>query len=220
MLLLKNKFAHIALWMFLAPVIILGAYVFSIIWRVSIAEQEVFGRSDLIHPGQQAHFDEPPVPPYWGQPTYSIKHNGNKIVVFRQKINGYQHMYGSVLADFELGTRLSKALFVANEWAEFTCDFNGVSTENLMDRRKDLANNKLGRKLGELARQKGLHGAAAEQFLKDTCVVAMDHPEFLPHFMDIRWLTIGDEASLGCRCLPKRNIFNTLCRPFRYFKRS
>jgi hypothetical protein len=202
-----------------APILLLAAYVLSVIWRVSLAEQQVFGRSDLIRVGQTREFNQPPVPPYWGQPTYSCLYHGQKLVVFRQKINGYQHMYGSALADLELGTRLSKLLFAANEWAEFLFDFNGVSTEDLMDRRKDLANNKLGRKLGEAARQKGLRGAAAEEYLKDLSVTAMDHPEFLPYFVDVCWLVIGDEASQGCRYLPKRNIFNWLSKPFRVFKR-
>jgi hypothetical protein len=202
-----------------APILILAAYVLSVIWRVSLAEQQVFGRSDLIRFGLTREFNQPPVPPYWGQPTYNVQYHGKKIVVFRQKINGYQHMYGSALADLELGTRLSKLLFAANEWAEYTFDYNGVSTEDLMDRRKDLANNRLGRKLGELARQKGLRGAAAEEYLKDMCVTAMDHPEFLAYYVDVRWLALGDEASLGCRYLPKRNIFNWLSKPFRVFKR-
>lgn len=202
-----------------SPILILAAYVLSVIWRVSLAQQQIFGRSELIKFAQSRDFNQKPVPPYWGQPTYSVLYHGKKIVVFRQKINGFQHMYGSALADFELGTRLSKALFAANEWAEFIFDYNGVSTEDLMDRRKDLANNKLGRKLGELARQKGLHGKAAEEYLKDLSVAAMDHPEFLPYFVDIRWLSLGDEASLGCPYLPKRNIFNWIAKPFRTFNR-
>jgi hypothetical protein len=202
-----------------APIIVIGVYVVSVIWRVSLAEQEVFGRSDLIKFATSRDFNEAPVPPYWGQPTYSVSYKGKNIVVFRQKINGYQHMFGSALADLELGPRLSKLLFAANEWAEFCCDYNGVSTEDLMDRRKDLANNRLGRKLGEAARQKGLTGAAAEEFLKDLSVTAMDHPDFLPYFVDRRWLALGDEASLGCPYLPKRNIFNTLSKPFRIFAR-
>jgi hypothetical protein len=200
-----------------APVLIVAVYVLSVIWRVSLAEQQVFGRSELIKMGSSRDFDQPPVLPYFGQKTYTVQYHGTKIVVFRQKINGYQHMYGSALADFELGTRLAKLLFAANEWAEFCCDYNGVSIEDLMDRRKDLANNRLGRKLGEVARQKGLTGAAAEEYLKDLSVTAMDHPEFLPYFVDRRWLALGDEASLGCPYLPKRNIFNTLIKPFRKF---
>jgi hypothetical protein len=202
-----------------APILVIGVYVVSVIWRVSLAEQQVFGRSDLIKFTTSRDFNEAPVPPYWGQPTYSVSYHDKKIVVFRQKINGYQHMFGSALADLELGPRLSKLLFAANEWAEFCCDYNGVSTEDLMDRRKDLANNKLGRKLGEDARQKGLTGSSAEEYLKNLSVTAMDHPEFLPHFMDRRWLALGDEASLGCPYLPKRNVFNTLVKPFRVFAR-
>ena len=203
----------------LAPILVIGVYVVSVIWRVSLAEQQVFGRSELIRFATSRDFNEPPVLPYWGQPTYSVIHNGKKIIVFRQKINGYQHMFGSALVDLEIGPRLSKLLFAANEWAEFCCDFNGVSTADLMDRRKDLANNRLGRKLGEAARQKGLTGAAAEEYLKELSVIAMDHPEFLPYYVDIRWLALGDEASLGCPYLPKRNIFNPLSKPFRIFAR-
>ncbi|MBK7750127.1 MAG: hypothetical protein QG625_4143 [Cyanobacteriota bacterium erpe_2018_sw_39hr_WHONDRS-SW48-000098_B_bin.30] len=198
-----------------APVAILAIYVVSVIWRVSLAQQEIFGRSELIKFGYGREFNEPAQSPYWGQPTYTIQYGDKQIVVFRQKINGFQHMYGSALADFELGPRLSRDLFAANEWAEYCFDFNGVSTEDLMDRRKDLANNKLGRKIGELARQKGLHGAAAEAFIVDTSVKCMDHPEFLPYYVDMRWLALGDEASLGCPYLPKRNIFNWLSKPFR-----
>jgi len=195
-------------------ILILAAYVLSIIWRVSLAEDDIFGRSELIKISNGRNFDQPPREPYWGQPTYTVLYRGKEIVVFKQKINGYQHMYGSALADFEIGTRLSRLLFAANEWAEYCCDYNGVSGADLMDRKKDLANNKLGRKLGELARQRGLQGTAAEGFLKDICVQAMDHPEFLPYFVDRRFLALPSEAELGCPYLPKRNIFNTLAKPF------
>ncbi|MBS2008129.1 MAG: hypothetical protein JST01_13865 [Cyanobacteria bacterium SZAS TMP-1] len=199
----------------LIPLMILGAYVLSIIWRVSLAEQDIFGRSELIKLGPSRALSEANETRYMGQPTYRVNYEGKNILVFRQKINGYQHMFGSALADFELGTRLSRLLFAANEWAEFCFDFDGVSTYDLMDRRKDLANDKLGRKIGELARQKRLSGQEAEIFIKNTCIEAMDNPEFLPYFVDRRYLALGTEASLGCPYLPRRNIFNWLHKPFR-----
>jgi hypothetical protein len=66
-----------------APGLLLAAYVLSTIWRVSHAEQQVFGRSDLIRFGQTREFNQAPVPPYWGQPTYSTPYRGKPIVVNR-----------------------------------------------------------------------------------------------------------------------------------------
>src|ERR1700679_3959380 len=81
-------------------------YVVSVLWRVSLAEQEYFGRSCIVplrwHPPP---YSEPPVPGSYGQGTYTYEHNGKLIHVHKQLINGFQHAYGSGLVSYELGAR-------------------------------------------------------------------------------------------------------------------
>ncbi len=197
---------------FLSSFVFLAVYVLSVLWRVSLAEEAVFGCSKLIPIATfQKPLDGPCLPGYPGHHTLTNHFQGRTIVAFNQKINGFQHLYGSALVAFELGEGFSSLLFAANEFAEFCFDFDGVRAEDLLDRRKDLVNNGTGRKLGRRLVTRELRGARAERALIAMSVACMEEaPEFLPHFMDQRLLRAPDEASLGCPFLPKRNLFNWL----------
>ena len=197
---------------FLSSFVLLAGYVLSVLWRVSLAEEAVFGCSKLIPVSTfQRPLDGPCPPGYPGHRTLTNDFQGRSIVAFNQKINGFQHLYGSALVAFELGDAFASLLFAANEFAEFSFDFDGVRAEDLLDRRKDLVNNRTGRKLGRQLAAGHLRGGRAERVLIAMSVTCMEEsPEFLPHFMDQRLLRAPDEASLGCPFLPKRNLFNWL----------
>jgi len=186
---------------------ILGIYVFCIVWRVSIAMHQYYGRSDLI-PFSTSYpkYKEAAVPASFGSPTFTLNPSG--IVVWRQKVNGFQHMYGSALTAFELGDWLADKLFCANEFAEFTFDWNTVQADDLLDRKKDLYNNSLGRAIGIKVRNSGLIGKSAEDEIAKQCFITCEtDPKFLAHFLDPRVRELTEEQ-LGCYCLPKGNLFN------------
>lgn len=70
-------------------------------------------------------------------------------------------MYGSELACVELGEYFSDKLFCLNEFAEYICDC--VESSDLLDRKKDLANNALGRSIGLAIRKGDNTGQKAQQ---------------------------------------------------------
>ncbi|MBX9939173.1 MAG: hypothetical protein K2Y32_07975 [Candidatus Obscuribacterales bacterium] len=150
---------------------------------------------------------------YPGNKTLVNNFEGRDIRAYSQKINGFQHLYGSALVCFELGEESATFLFAANEFVEYAFDYDGVRAEDLLDRRKDLINNRLGRELG--SRLRGVYyGSEAERRLIRLCVEAMETSDkFLPHFVDQRVLKESDEAKLGCPLLPKRNLFNYIWKP-------
>lgn len=201
----KLRIALIAA-IFVTPML-LGLYVFTVVWRVSIAMHEYYGRSDLIPFSMKYQkYKDPPVEGSYGSHTFTLKPSG--IVVWRQKVNGFQHMYGSALAAYDLGEFLADKLFCANEWAEFTCDWNTIQADDLLDRKKDLYNNSLGRKVGVSVRKSGLNGKQAEDEIAKRCFIKCEtDPAFFPHFLDPRVQKLTEEQ-LGCPCLPKGNIFN------------
>lgn len=197
----------------LAPVLILGVYVLSVVWRTSVAMHRYYGRSDLIpFSSKYPKYAEAPVATSYGSPTFKKPNTDGKVIVWRQKVNGFQHMFGSALAAYELGVPVADKLFCANEFAEFTCDWNGVQADDLLDRKKDLANNAIGRKIGARAKAMGLHGREAELYIAESCFDTAEHnPDFLPHFLDPRVASLTEEK-LGCHFLPKQNLFNWLQR--------
>ncbi|MBN9393650.1 MAG: hypothetical protein J0H83_00280 [Candidatus Melainabacteria bacterium] len=142
------------------------SYVVSILWRVSLAEQALYGRSDLIpfslHP---LRCDLPPSEDSHLDTTYRFNRDGQTIVVYTQLINSFQHAYGSALAAYELGDVAADYLFRANEYFEAICWKNSGSLKFYLDTRKDLANNAAGRRVGMMARERGLIGAAADQYM-------------------------------------------------------
>ncbi|MBX9770880.1 MAG: hypothetical protein K2X29_05895, partial [Candidatus Obscuribacterales bacterium] len=190
-------------------VLLIALYVLSIVWRVSVAENEYFGRSELIPlrlPPRK--FDSPPVLTSFGHKTYSFDSPTGRMVVWRQKINGFQHMYGSALACLELGDYCADKLFCMNEFAEYLCDWNGVDPSDLLDRKKDLVNNSLGRSIGLAARKARLKGHQAEEHIVKECILAVNsNPEFLSGYLDPRVLVLSEDR-LGCKFLPERNFFN------------
>lgn len=188
-----------------------GGYVVSIVWRVSVQEQKQFGRSDLIPLSlTPPKYKQEPTPQSFAQKTYQFNRDGHSIIVWRQKLNGFQHMFGSALAAYELGDFMSDKLFCANEFTEYLLDWDGIGTGDLMDRKKDLRNNALGRKIGVLAKEKGLNGSDAETYISKLCADALEtDPNVLSHCLDSHVFTLTQDE-LGCSGLPTKNLFDLL----------
>jgi len=155
-----------------------GCYVLSILWRVSLAEQELYGRSCLITlSAKKFDTSELGTPASFFDNTYSFDRHGKTIHVYKQLINSFQHAYGSALAAFELGSTPADLLFRANEYAEgIVC--GGAGTEPFMlDARKDLYNNSVGREIGIQARSKKLNGADADKFIVAEILQALERTQ-------------------------------------------
>lgn len=141
-------------------------YQLSVFWRVSRAEQKLFGRSYLIPMSfQERQYNEEPTAASFGTKTYSFKRQGNEVKVYKQLINGFQHTYGSALVSFELGENASDWIFRINEYLEAYFGKDGKSIYHYLDTKKDLANNAIGRKVGTEARSHGLLGRNARNFI-------------------------------------------------------
>lgn len=150
------------------------------------------------------------MPKSYGGKTYTFNGPIGTIAVWRQKLNGFQHMYGSAIACDELGEQLSDLLFRLNEFAEFSCDWNGVEPSDLLDRKKDLSNNKLGRSIA--LNWKKRQPLREQQDLAETCAWAVENdPLFLAHFLDPRVFCLS-ESQFGCGNLPRQNVFNLFRR--------
>lgn len=187
----------------------LAGYVLDIVWRVSVGEAEVMGKSQLIKFPTAFKFDAPPVAASLGSKTYKIDTWLGPMTVWHDKINGFQHAYGSALTAYDIGDSLSEKLFVANEWAEWFCDYNGVSSGDIHDRRRDLANNKIGRAIGLEARARGLNYSLADSYIRNRLLMALEQEKSIyTHPHDLRSLALPDEATLGCPGLPESNAFN------------
>jgi hypothetical protein len=207
----------IALILLTSPILVIGAYVVSVVWRVSVEEDRYFGRSELIPLRLPARkFDQAPVADSYGHKTLVYESPLGQMIVWRQKINGFQHMFGSAMAAYELGPSLSDRLFCMNEVAEFTLDWNGVEPSDLLDRKKDLVNNAVGRSIGVEAKAKGLSGSTAQNFIAEECAKAANgaNKQFIPHYLNPTVFTLS-ESELGCGCLPQKNLFNMLVDPFK-----
>jgi len=179
-------------------------YVISILWRVSVAEQEYFGRSCIVplrwHP---AEYKEAPVAGSYGQGTFSYEHGGKVLHVHKQLINGFQHGVGSALVAYEIGGRTADLLFRLNEYVEA---FDGTRSNTLkynLDTRKDLANNIVGIRIGRATRKAGLFGASAEKHIIDEVLAAMDRGEVFTHYLDPRVSRLPTVEQYGCPGLPK-----------------
>jgi hypothetical protein len=183
---------------------VLFFYVLSVLWRVSVAEQEWFGRSCIVplrlHPPA---YCDPPVPGSYGQGSYTYTRNGKVTHVYKQLINGFQHAYGSALVSYELGGNVADLLFRLNEYVEA---YDGTENANLkfsLDTRKDLANNVVGRRIGAATRAKGLFGQAAQEYIIAEALAAMDRDEVLKHYLDPRVQQLPTAEGYGCPGLPK-----------------
>ena len=184
-----------------APILIVGTYVFSVCWRVSVAEFEQFGRSTLLPVSfTQRKYNEPAVPSSYMSNTYTYQRkDGTSVRVYKQLINGFQHSYGSALAAYEISNPLADLLFRANEYAESYVFCRDTDTEKYsLDTRKDLANNAVGRNIADSARKLNLSGPAAYDYILWQTVKAVDSKTVLPHFLDPRVASLPSESGMGC----------------------
>lgn len=185
-------------------------YVLSILWRVSAAEQEYFGRSCIVPMRWPVReYSEKPVDGSYGQGTFSFERRGKTgepgriLHVHKQLINGFQHAYGSSLVSYELGEGPANLLFRLNEYVEA---FDGSPSNTVkynLDTRKDLANNQIGYRIGRGTRQLGLWGASAENHIIAEVLAAMDRNEVLTHYLDPRVAKLPSVAEYGCPGLPE-----------------
>lgn len=180
-------------------VLLLSLYVVSICWRVSLAEQNEFGRSDLfplsLHPmqyKQQASIGA------YGDSSFTFDRHGTPVIVYKQLTNGFQHAYGSALACYELGSAGADLLFRANEYAESIFAKNSGTRQFYEDTKKDLANNAVGRAVGRTARTSGLRGEAADRFMIKTVLAQIDRDEVLRHWQDPRVPFLQSPEQSGC----------------------
>lgn len=195
---------------FLIPLLLAVVYTVSIVWRVSVAEMAQFGKTDLLPlPGQGYRYGSHPLKPKeaFGSGVYRMKTGDRSLLVWRQKINGFQHLYGSALASFELGDKPADWLFCANEHVEaffdFLVDAHGIETSDLRDRRKDLFHNQTGRRIGQEVRRSGLRGQDADRALQQAVLIQMEHGVgYIAHYKDPRVDKLPSEAALGCPFLP------------------
>ena len=190
--------------------LVLVGYVVSILWRVSCTEVEQFGASKLIPmPSKNIAGRGPCGPETYFSPSYRFVRGDHEVVVWTDKINCFQHVYGSALVASELGELPAHLLFCANEYAEYLFDHDGVSEEDLLDRRKDLAHNKVGRELGLRREVTALNGSAREERLKALVLAEMETANRVYlSYLDPRVKELPDEAAQGCPFLPGSNLFN------------
>jgi hypothetical protein len=186
----------------IVPAAMLGLYVLSILWRVGWAEQQLFGRNYLIpltlHPRS---YDEPGTPDSFGDSTYRFVQKGKVIHVYKQMTNGFQHVYGSALASLELGEFDADLLFRANEYAEALVEKSAGTRYFYLDTKKDLANNAIGREIGNQARQRSLSGSDAEQFILSQALTSIEQGTVFTHYLDPRVSALPSFDTYGCPLL-------------------
>ncbi len=183
---------------------VLGLYVLNIIWRVSFAENDLFGRSYLLpltlHPRQ---YDQPPSPSSYGSGTYEFNRGGKTVIVYKQLVNGFQHAYGSALVAFEIGAPAADLLFRANEYVEAYCCKDGRTLKHFLDTKKDLHNNAVGREIGFAARDRHISNKDAETFMVGQVCEDMEKGVVLDHFLSPRVVALPSPDNYGCPGLPK-----------------
>lgn len=192
---------------------LIAVYVFTILWRVSFAERDVMGKDLMLHILKSPNeYKLAPTLDSYMSFSYRQKYKNMSFFVWPDKINGFQHTFGSSLAAFELGDILADKLFVANEWAEWLFDKNGINERDLRDRRRDLANNKIGRGIAKAAHKLGYFGHDADEYMRDRVVVAIecDH-SVITHWLEPKVDSLPTEAELGCPFLPTMNGYDC-CR--------
>jgi hypothetical protein len=183
---------------------LLGAYVLSICWRVSLEELNQFGRSDLLPVSAHAKkYSDPPTADTFGDGCYTFISNGKSIVVYKQLTNGFQHAYGSALASYEVGSTAADLLFRANEYAESLFARNSGTDRFYEDTKKDLGNNALGRQVGDRARVMGLTGKPANEFILKTITEMVYQKEVFIHWQDPRVKSLPSPEQFGCPCLTR-----------------
>jgi hypothetical protein len=184
--------------------LLFSGYVGSIVWRVSFAEQALFGRSDLLPLSlKPQQFKEPPTLESFGKETYTYVLRGRSIRVYEQLINSFQHVYGSALAASEIGNKPADFLFRANEYFEALCWRNSGSRNFYFDTKKDLANNAIGRRIGLMAKEQGLMGEACERFILDEIFRAIDEGAIYKDCAEPRVGQLPSLSEYGCPLLAK-----------------
>lgn len=185
------------------------AYCLSVFWRVSAAEELCFGRSNLfgkVFSHSPPKFDEPPVSGSFGSRTFSYERNGQTVHVHYHLINGFQHTFGSALTAFEVGSALSDFGFRVNEYRDAYLSSYGRTLDHWLDTKKDLANNIVGREIGLKARRLQLNGRAAEQYMIDETLKALEDGRVISHPHSPKVSRLPGLDAFGCPLLPKPAI--------------
>lgn len=186
-------------------VLLLGVgYAASIAWRVSVAEKRYFGHSELIPMAlHQPKHNHPSVPASYGSRAFIFMREGKPVLVWKQKINAFQHVYGSALMASELGGAFADFAFCGNEWAEAIFDHDGITERDFRDRRKDLYHNRLGREMAASVGDWADYDARiqrmilSEMEMGDQIILHPDNPK-----VD----GLESEAELHCPGLPTQTI--------------
>jgi hypothetical protein len=179
-------------------------YALSVCWRVADAELRVYKRNHIFKTlnRDSPDYTEPASALSYGGRTYRIKTAGHEIVVHKQLVNGFQHAYGSALAAFELGEWPSDIAFRAVEYFEAYTTKGGRTYQHLLDTKKDLYNNSVGRRIALTAHAKALTGSAADQFMQQEILRAIDRGDIISDFMDPKVKQLPELAAFGCWGLP------------------
>ena len=217
-----KKLTTTAVSVFILCGALLGVYVLSVVWRVAQAEHEVMGKDMMLFVFKSnKQFTQPATIGSYLSTTFEQDYKTVKLNVWRDKVNGFQHTYGSALAAYEWGDFLADKLFVANEFAEWLFDRNGVSERDPRDRHRDLSNNKVGRKIGVEAWKSGLLRKNADDYIRDHIVAAIefDH-SVITHWRDPIIDSLPSESAMGCPNLPTINGFDCLKMARRKFSRT
>ncbi len=198
--------------LFLLALMLPVIYIGTIFWRVSVAEIELFGRSDLLplqskKPEYKQQLLGPPGS--FGSPYFRFKREGKRLKVFvwKEKINAFQHIYGSALSAYELGEKPADLLFCGNEYVNafwhFTFSDEGIEAKDLRDRRKDLYHNQTGRSIGMKAKELNLSGQEAENHIKKQVTSQMKRWQgYIPHYLSPAVDKLPSESKMGCPFLP------------------
>lgn len=211
---LTNKYVITLFLSTLCLSLVVGAYIFSIFWRVSIGEEKYFGRSALIKfPIKQKYKAGPISKDTFYSKSYWFDRDGENILVWKEKINCFQHLYGSALSAYELGEKPSTLLFNGNEIVNYCVDKTGITSKDILDRRKDLAHNIIGREIGLKAWNKKLVGKDADEYIQNEILKEMKKSKRVYlSYLDPRVKQLPSESKLGCPDLPKRNIVDLFKR--------
>jgi hypothetical protein len=183
---------------------IVALYAVAVCWRVADAELRIFHRNHIFKTlnHESPDYTGPVVAASYGGKTYQIVRSGRIVTVHKQLINGFQHAYGSALAAFELGDVPSDLAFRVVEYFEAYTTRGGRTYAHFLDTKKDLHNNGDGRKIAVSAHAKGLTGKAADDFMQDQILQAIDRGDVINHFMDYRVQNLPSLEAFGCWGLP------------------
>ncbi len=185
------------------PLLVLAIYVVSVIFRVSAQEQKVFGRSTLIPMSLNPRpFSEIPTMETYGAFNYNIEFRGKPLLVHRQTINGFQHAFGSALVASELGAEFSDLIFRINEYVEAVFERDSSRLAHVLDTRKDLYNNAVGREISQEANSKHISGEALEDYLADEVLQAIRDRRVISHWLDAEVKSLPTSEHYGCPGLP------------------